>query len=109
MSLKIESTSLKKSLNLNMQIKFDKKFEINLNLILEYIAKDKLEASRRFKKELFKQIKNLSNYPYKFRKSFYFDNNEIRDMTFKGYTIIYEIDLNNNLIILLNIFNKNRY
>ncbi len=92
-----------------MQIKFDKKFEINLNLILEYIAKDKLEASKKFKKDLFKQIKNLPNYPYKFRKSFYFDNDEIRDMIFKRYTVVYEIDLNNNLIILLNIFNKNKY
>ena len=91
-----------------MQIKLDKKFEINFNLILEYIAKDKLSASKTFRKELFEYIKNLPNNPYKFRKSFYFNDEEIRDMTFKGYTIIYEIDLNNNIIIVLNIFNKNK-
>ena len=91
-----------------MQIKLDKKFEINFNSILEYIAKDKLSASKRFRKELFEHIKTLPNYPYKFRKSFYFDNEKIRDMIFKKYTIIYEVDLNNNSIIILNIFNKNK-
>ena len=91
-----------------MQIKLDKKFEINFNSILDYIAKDKLSASKKFRKDLFELIKNLPNYPYKYRKSFYFNDDEVRDMTFKKYTIIYEIDLNNNLIIILNIFNKNK-
>jgi len=91
-----------------MQIKLDKKFKINFNAILEFIAKDKLAASKNFRRNLFEQIKNLPNYPYKYRKSFYFDNDEIRDMTFKGYTIIYEIDLEENSIIILNIFNRNQ-
>jgi len=91
-----------------MQIKFDKKFVINFNLVLEYIAKDKLSASKKFKKDLFEQIKSLSHYPYKFRKSFYFNDELVRDMTFKKYTIIYEIDAANNIIIILNIFNKNK-
>ena len=91
-----------------MQIKFDEKFEINLKIILEYIAKDKLCASKNFRKDLFEQIKNLPNFPYKYRKSFYFNDENIRDMTFKRYTIVYEIDIQNNLIIILNIFNKNK-
>ncbi|MFT7860766.1 MAG: type II toxin-antitoxin system RelE/ParE family toxin [Sulfurimonas sp.] len=91
-----------------MQIKLDRKFEINFNIIFEYIAKDKLSASKRFKKELFAQIQNLPNFPYKFKKSYYFDDEKVRDMTFKGYTIIYEVDLNNNCIIILNIFQKNK-
>jgi len=91
-----------------MQIKLDKKFEINFNSILEYIAQDKISASKKFRQDLFKQIKNLSNFPYKFRKSIYFNDDNIRDMIFKGYTIVYEIDLNNNQIVLLNIFNKNK-
>ena len=91
-----------------MQIKLDKKFKINFNLILEYIAKDKLSASKKFRKDLFKQIKNLPNYPYKFRKSFYFNDENIRDMIFKKYTIVYEIDVDNDMIIILNIFNKNK-
>jgi len=91
-----------------MQIEFDGKFEESLKLILEYIAKDKLSASKKFRKDLFTQIKNLSNFPYKYRKSFYFDDENIRDMIFKGYTIVYEIALQNDSIIILNIFNKNK-
>ena len=91
-----------------MQIKLDKKFKINFNLILEYIAEDKLSASKKFRKDLFEQIKNLPNYPYKFRKSFYFNDENIRDMIFKKYTIVYEIDVDNDMIIILNIFNKNK-
>jgi len=96
------------TLNKNMQIELDKKFEINFHIIFKYIAKDKPSASIKFKQELFKQIKNLPNFPYKFKKSFYFDNEAIRDMTFKSYSIIYEVDLENNFIILLNIFQKNK-
>lgn len=91
-----------------MHIKLDKKFEINFNLILEYIAKDKLSASKKFRKDLFELIINLPNNPYKFRKSFYFNDDKIRDMVFKGYTLIYEVDLNNNTIVMLNIFNQNK-
>lgn len=91
-----------------MQIKLDEKFEINFNIIFEYIAKDKLSASKKFKKELFDQIKNLPNFPYKFKKSFYFDDEKVRDMTFKDYTTIYEVDLDNNMIVILNIFQKNK-
>jgi plasmid stabilization system protein ParE len=91
-----------------MQIKLDKKFEINFYNILEYIAKDKLSASKKFREDLITQIKNLSSYPYKYRKSFYFNNDDIRDMTFKGYTVIYEINLDNDCIIILNIFNRNK-
>ena len=91
-----------------MQIKLDKKFEINFNIIFEYIAKDKLSASKKFKNELFKQIKSLPNFPYKFRKSYYFNDEKVRDMVFMSYTIIYEIDIDNDLIIILNIFQKNK-
>ena len=91
-----------------MQIKLDIKFEKNFNLIFEYIAKDKLSASKKFKKELFEQIKNIPNFPYKHRKSIYVNDENIRDMIFKKYTINYEIDLDSNMIVILNIFNQNK-
>lgn len=36
-----------------MQIEFDEKFEISFRIILEYIARDKLSASNKFKENLF--------------------------------------------------------
>ena len=67
-----------------MQVELDDKFKQNFQTILEYIAKDKIIASKKFKKELFKQIKNIPNFPYKYRKSFYFEDENIRDIIFKG-------------------------
>jgi len=91
-----------------MQVELDGKFKQNFQIILEHIAKDKITASKNFKKELLKQIKNLPNFPYKYRKSFYFKDENIRDMTFKSYTIVYEVNIDENLIVVLNIFNQNK-
>ncbi len=42
--------------------------------------------------------------PYKYRESFYYVNQNIRDMVFKGYTVPYLIDNDNNQIVILDIF-----
>ena len=52
-------------------------------------------------------IEKIPNFPFKYRKSIYFDNENIRDMTFKGYTIIYRINVKKDLIEVIRIFNKN--
>ena len=91
-----------------MRIELDDRFKQNFQTILEHIAKDTITAAHNFKNELFKQIKNLTNFPYKYRKSFYFDDENVRDMIFRGYTIVYEIDVDEDIIVILNIFNKNK-
>jgi len=91
-----------------MQVELDDKFKQNFQTILEYIAKDKITASKKFKKELFKQIKNIPNFPYKYRKSFYFEDENVRDIIFKGYTIVYEVNIDKELVIVLDIFNQNK-
>lgn len=91
-----------------MKILKTKHYNNELKTILSYIAKDKISASRDFYNKLNKQIKELYNFPYKYRQSIYFINKNIRDMIFEGYTIIYEVDLEENLIIVLSIFNKNK-
>jgi plasmid stabilization system protein ParE len=91
-----------------MQVELDDKFKRNFQTILEYIAKDKITASKNLKKELFKQIKNIPNFPYKYRKSFYFEDENVRDIIFKGYTVVYEVNINKGLIVVLDIFNQNK-
>ena len=83
-------------------------YQTELIAILKYIAKDKITASRKFKKDLNIQISKIPEFPYKYRESFYFEDENIRDMTFKSYTINYEIDLNKNTIFILSIFNQNK-
>ena len=89
-----------------MQIRLEKKFENSFFNIYEYIAEDKKSVANKFKSNLFKIIKNLINNPYKYRKSRYFDDENIRDMIYEGYTIVYKITQDS--IIILNIFNKNQ-
>ena len=91
-----------------MQIKRSRKYLAKLFSILEYIAKDKIIASQKFKNDLDKKIKDIIHFPYKNRQSIYFDNENIRDMIFKGYTIVYEINSDKKIIEILDIFNRNK-
>ena len=91
-----------------MQIKRHRKFLANLYLILVYIANDKVRASRKFKNDIDRKIDALATFPYKNRQSIYFDDKNIRDMIFKGYTIVYEIKPDEDLIEILDIFNQNK-
>ena len=84
-----------------------KLFQIQRDAVVEYIAKDKKNAAIRFAKELKKQVNNLTNFPYKFRTTNYYKDDNIRAMIFKGYTVIYRISQEKELIEILEIFNKN--
>ena len=79
----------------------------NLIKIKLYIKKDSTNRANLFISKLKNQIENLINSPYKFRQSDYYNDENIRDMVFNGYTIIYKIDKIENLITILEIFNKN--
>jgi len=83
-------------------------YQKELLAILKHIAKDKITASRKFKKDLNVQIYKIPEFPYKYRESLYFEDENIRDMIFKTYTINYEINLNQNTIFIFSIFNQNK-
>ena len=91
-----------------MKIIRSRKYQIRLLIILEHIVKDKVSAGRTFQKELDESIKNIPNFPYKHRESIYFDEKNVRDLIYKKYTIIYEINLDTNSIEILDIFNQNK-
>lgn len=79
-------------------------FSLALDNILDYIARDGVNYALRFNRKLEKAINNIPNFPYKSRKSFYYDDEDVRDYIFKGYTIPYLIDNDENQIVLLDIF-----
>ena len=91
-----------------MQIVRTQEYQKELLTILKYIAKDKITASRKFNKDLNTEISKIPEFPYKYNSSLYFDDENIRDMTFKTYTVIYEIDLYKNTILILSMFNQNK-
>ncbi|MFN3757473.1 MAG: type II toxin-antitoxin system RelE/ParE family toxin [Flavobacterium sp.] len=81
-----------------MRIRFEKDFLLALNEQVEYIARDKPNAARKFKSDLIKNlIKDLKN-PFHFKKSIHFDNDVIRDYVFKGYVCVYLIDIENKIV-----------
>ncbi len=82
-------------------------FKIQRDFIVRYIANDKKSAAIKFAKDLKKSINNLVSFPYKYRKSNYYENENVRDMTFKGYSIIYRVKEDEKSIEILEIFNKN--
>lgn len=75
-----------------MNLEFLPAFVNRLEGFVEIIAEDKLSAARKFQKELINVCKEIQNFPYKHRKSIYFDDNDIRDLVHKGFVIIYKID-----------------
>jgi plasmid stabilization system protein ParE len=89
-----------------MQINRSKKFKNEFIEIVFFIAQDKKSAAKEFKSTLNETINNLLNFPYKYRKSIYFRDENIRDMVFRGYTVIYEVK--ENSIEIMSIFNQNK-
>lgn len=83
-------------------------FSKQLKQIIEYIAQDKPSASMKFKNELKESINLIPNNPIMYVQSKYFDDKNIRDMTYKKYTIIYRIRPIKKEIEILRIFNKNK-
>ncbi len=86
-----------------MKIVKTKKYNSLLRVVLEFIAKDSPIYAKNFKTNLDSKIKNLPNMPYKFRKSIYFNDEKIRDLIYKGYTIPYFIDTEKQTILILGI------
>ena len=52
---------------------------------------------------MYRTIETIIDMPYKHRKSIYFDNENIRDLIYKGYTVISEVDEKNNRIVIMGI------
>ncbi|WP_198305392.1 type II toxin-antitoxin system RelE/ParE family toxin [Arcobacter vandammei] len=86
-----------------MQIIRDTKYLIKIQSIVEYIAKDSIFRAFDFLDSLDEQINNLPNMPLKCRKSIYFDDENIRDLIFKGYVIPYKIDIDKKQITIIGI------
>jgi plasmid stabilization system protein ParE len=83
-----------------MKISFTEDFLFALNDQVDFIASDKPQAARKFKNDLIKKIKKDLQNPFHFKKSRYFENENIRDYIFKGYTSVYEVDVEHEIVIV---------
>lgn len=75
-----------------MRIELKESFVKRFESQLRFIASDSPQNALKFKNDLLKQIASLTLHPLKCRKSIYFDDESIRDLVYKGYTIVYRIE-----------------
>lgn len=75
-----------------------------LKKILSFIAQDSVNRAKVFKKQLDLRVDNLPHFPYKYRQSFHYENENVRDLIYKGYTIVYRINQKNESIEVIDIF-----
>lgn len=90
-----------------MKINFSEIFYFLLNEIIDFLAKDKPEAARKFKKDLIFAIRKDLKFPYNYKKSFYFEDNTFRDYTHKGYNITFKVDDAKQLVIFIGLSRTN--
>ena len=75
-----------------------------LKKILSFIALDSVNRAKAFKKQLDIRVDNLIHFPYKYRQSIYHENENVRDLIYKGYTIVYRINQKSESIEVIDIF-----
>ncbi len=76
-----------------MKLSITKEFRNKLNSQVAYIAQDKPAAARKFKNDLILAISEIPAMPFRYRKSIFFDREDVRDLVFKGYIVIYKVNL----------------
>ncbi len=86
-----------------MKILYEPRFVNDFYHIWNFIASDSINRANTFKRALKQQIEDLVGMPYRCRKSIYFDDESIRDLVFKGYTIVYKVDKANDTVLVLGI------
>lgn len=77
----------------------------DLHSIYTFITKqDSQNKATQFIRELESSISSLSEMPLRCRKSFYSDDELTRDLIYKGYTIVFQIQESN--IHILTVFRQ---
>lgn len=81
----------------------NRKFTIQLQNILRFIALDKRSAAIDFQHDIDTKFELLKTQPMMGRMSQYAEDENVRDLIYCGYTIVYEIQ-NEQTIRILEIF-----
>ncbi len=81
-------------------------YEKQLKEILELILEIDYSAAKNFKMYLDTIILNMQTKEKKYKKSIYFDNDNIKDIEFQGCTIVFLVDNTNDCYFILGITKK---
>jgi hypothetical protein len=89
-----------------MQILCSENFEIQLKQLLEEYAQEDFSATKNYKIYLDTIILNMPTKVQKFKKSLYFDDDNIKDIEHQGHIIPFYIDEETGNYLLLGIVKK---
>lgn len=90
----------------SMKIVLKTTFTERLVRQVKYISFDSPSRARKFKRDLINEIKKIPKNPTIYRKSIYFESDDIRDFIFKGYCIVFRI---NRIANLIEVFGFTKY
>lgn len=90
-----------------MQIKFTDTALNDLEQIKRYISLDSPQNGRVFIKKLLDKIDQLTEQPFRCKASQYHTDGAYRQMTFKGYSVIYRVT--EDLIFIMAVFKAKHY
>ena len=91
-----------------MEIVILEEFAIKLSQQVAYISTDKPKAAKKFKEDILQLIENISNMPLLHRQSIYFDDENIREAIFKGYKVVYRINISANRVEVFGFINQQK-
>jgi plasmid stabilization system protein ParE len=74
-----------------MKLVLEESFLNRLDRQLNFIALDSPARARRFGAALMKAVRQIPSNPLLYRRSVYFDDPNIRDMVFRGYTVVFRM------------------
>ena len=89
-----------------MNILSSKLYEKQLEEILKLLEEVDEKAPKNFKIYLDTIILNIQTKERKYKKSIYFDDENIKDIPFQGCTIVFLVDNSNNCYVILGITKK---
>ena len=89
-----------------MEILCSELYEKQLQEILKPIADNDISHAKYFKMYLDTLIVNIPTKAKKYKKSIYCDDENIKDLEYENYTIVFYIDDSNTAYIILGIVKK---
>lgn len=89
-----------------MRIVCSELYEIQLKSLLEDFLKEDISATKKFKSYLDTIIINLPTKATKYKKSIYFDDENIKDIVHENFIIPFYIDETNDTYLILGIVEK---
>lgn len=81
-------------------------YETQLKSILQRFSEEDFNATKSFKLYLDTIIINIPTKAHKYKKSIYFDDEDIKDIPHENFTVVFYIDKEKSTFLILSILEK---